>query len=173
MKKSLFIVPLLTAMALPARACDLKVDSAWIREAPSNATALAGYAVLRNAGSKPVSVMSAQSAAFARVELHESLTENGMAKMRAIDKLEIAPGEQVEFAPGGKHFMLINPKPGLRSGDAVAVKIKDANGCEMTANFKVSAGAASATDAMDHSKMDHSKMDHAGMNMSDSMEHQH
>jgi periplasmic copper chaperone A len=157
-----------TLLAVGAQACDLKVESAWIREAPSTATALAGYAVLSNAGSKALSVVSAQSAAFAKVELHESLTENGVAKMRAIEKLEIAPGAKVEFAPGGKHFMLINPKPGLKAGDAVAIKIKDSNNCEVTAQFKVSSDAASAMDHMDHSKMNHSgmdmsKMDHATM----------
>jgi periplasmic copper chaperone A len=149
-----------------AFACDLKVESAWIREAPAAATSLAGYAVFSNVGSKPVSLVSAQSAAFTRIELHESVTENGISKMRAIDKLEIAPGAKVEFAPSGKHLMLINPKPGLKSGDAVAIKIKDSNGCETTAQFKVSSDAANAMDNMDHSKMDHSGMDMSKMDMS-------
>ncbi|MGC3982832.1 MAG: copper chaperone PCu(A)C [Steroidobacteraceae bacterium] len=167
-------VPALLSLSSVTLACDLKVESAWIREAPSSATTLAGYAVLSNAGAKPLSVVGAQSAAFAKVEMHESLTENGIAKMRAIDKLEIAAKGKVEFAPSGKHFMLINPKPGLKSGDAVAVKIKDASGCETTAQFKVSSGAAAATGEMDHSKMDHSKMDMGSMKMSDkSSEHQH
>ena len=153
----------LSLLAGNAMACDLKVESAWIREAPSNATSLAGYAVLSNGGARSITIVSAQSAAFSSVEMHESLTENGMAKMRGIDKLEIAAKAKVEFAPSGKHFMMINPKPGLRSGDAVAVKIKDASGCDTTAQFKVSKGAATATDTMDHSKMDHSKMDHSMM----------
>lgn len=166
MNKYSLIVPVLVAVATPALACDLKVDSAWIREAPANATSLAGYAVLKNTGAKALSVVSMQSAAFDKIELHESLTENGVAKMRAIDKLEIAPGGKVEFAPSGKHFMLLNPKPGLRSGDAVAIKIKDAGGCETTVNFKVSSAAANATDSMDHSKMDHSSMDKSKMGQS-------
>lgn len=151
-------------LAGQAGACDLKVESPWIREAPGNAMALAGYAVLSNSGSKPLSVVSVQSAAFTKVEPHESFTENGMARMRAIDKLEIPAGGRVEFAPGGKHFMMINPRPGIRSGDAVAVKLKDSNGCETTASFKVSSAAAAATGTMDHSKMDHGSMDHSSMN---------
>ena len=165
MKQTVWVTLLLAALTTSApiattMACDLKVESAWIREAPGNATALAGYAVLSNNGNKVLAVASVQSAAFSKVELHESLTENGIAKMRAIDKLEIAPGGKVEFAPGGKHFMMMNPKAGLRSGDAVKVKIKDATGCESVVSFKVSSGAVSATDAMDHSKMDHSSMHH-------------
>ncbi len=163
-------------------ACDLKVESAWIREAPAAATALAGYAMLSNTGKSAVSVASASSAAFAKVELHETMIENGMAKMRTIDKLDIAPGAKVEFAPGGKHFMLINPRQGLRSGDDVAVKIKDATGCETTVQFKVGKAAATAG-AMNHSQMDHSNMKMDGMKMDgmkmsssssqSSTEHQH
>jgi copper(I)-binding protein len=148
-----------TLLAGSAVACDLKVESAWIREAPSNATALAGYATLSNVGSKPVLVASIQSAAFAEVQPHESITENGLAKMRAIDKLVIGPGTKVEFAPGGKHFMMMNPKSALHSGDAVVVKLKDGSGCETTASFKVSRGAPLAA-TMDHVDMDHSKMNH-------------
>ena len=156
MCKFLLAVGVLAAM--PLLACDLKVESAWIREAPATAGSLAGYAVLSNAGGKALSVVGAQSAAFAQVQMHESLTENGVAKMRELGRLEIAPGAKVEFAPGGKHFMLINPKPGLKAGDAVAVKLKDSNGCETTVQFKVGSGAAGAMDGMDHSKMDHSQM---------------
>lgn len=168
----------LAMLTAPALACDLKVESAWIRTAPSNATTLAGYAVLRNVGSKTLSVISAQSAAFAKVEMHESLTEDGVAKMRPIDKLDFAAGGKLEFAPSGKHFMLINPKAALRSGDVVAIKIKDSTGCETTASFKVSGAAPAATGAtntMDHSKMDHSSMDHSKMSTSTSSSaaHQH
>lgn len=160
--KQLLSLSMLVCVTAPAIACDLKVESAWIREAPANAASLAGYAVLSNPTGKPLSVVSAKSAAFTSVEMHESLTENGIAKMRSIDKLDIAANAKVEFAPGGKHFMLVNPKPGLRSGDSVAIKIKDATGCETTAQFKVSSAAAAATGEMDHSKMDHSKMNMSG-----------
>lgn len=154
-----FILLLGSALTVNALACDLKVESAWIREAPATATALAGYAVLSNSGSKALTLTGAQSAAFAQVQMHESVTENGIAKMRELNRLEIVPGAKVEFAPGGKHFMLVNPRPGLKTGDAVAVKLKDSNGCVTTVQFKVSNGAASAMDGMDHSKMDHSRME--------------
>ncbi len=163
MKNYLTLLPTLAMLTTPVLACDLKVESAWIRTAPGSATTLAGYAVLSNAGSKTLGVASVQSAAFERVEMHESLTENGMTKMRPIDRLEITAGGKQTFAPGGKHFMLINPKAALRSGDVVAVRIKDSTGCETTASFKVSAGAPAAAE-MDHSTMDHGEMDHSKMN---------
>jgi copper(I)-binding protein len=157
MRKLLLLACVMTGNVL---ACDLKIESAWIRPAPSNAVALAGYALLTNTGSAPLSVVSAQSAAFAKVELHESLMENGIAKMRAMDKLEIASGGKVQFAPGGKHFMLISPKAALRIGDMVVVKVKDAAGCEVTANFKVGDDQAAAKGDMPHPSADHSSMKH-------------
>ncbi len=150
----------MVALTSSSLACDLKVNSAWIREAPPTAKALAGYAVLSNTGSKLLSIASTQSPAFASVELHESLTENGVAKMRSIDKLQLKPGAKVEFSPGGKHFMLINPKGALTSGATVTILIKDSTGCETTAEFKVGAPAAHSHE---HSSMDHSKMDHSNM----------
>lgn len=143
-------------------ACDLKVDSAWIRVAPGNASVLAGYAVLSNVGSKPLGVVSAQSAAFAKVEMHESLTENGIAKMRPVKGLVIPAGGKQLFAPGGKHFMLIDPKATLRSGDVVAVKLKDSTGCETAVDFKVggmgSGGNVDQSGGVDHANgMDHSQ----------------
>jgi copper(I)-binding protein len=146
-----------------SQGCDLKIENAWIREAPSVATTLAGYAQLINTGKQKLSLASVQSAAFADIQMHESIIENGVAKMPEIPVIELAPGEKVSFAPGGKHFMLINPKPGLRAGENVQIKITDSQKCVTTAAFKISKDAVGATDKMDHSQMDHSQMDHENM----------
>lgn len=159
MRKLILVTYLLSGSGVLA--CDLKVDSAWIREAPSTAKALAGYALLSNVGSKPVNVVSSSSSAFAKVEMHETVTENGIAKMRPIKKLEIPAKGKVEFAPSGKHFMLLEPKAALKNGNVVSVSLKDATGCQTTVQFKVGAGASQSAETMDQSKMDHSKMDHS------------
>ena len=151
MQKLVLILCLLTSSVM---ACDLKVESAWIRETPSTAKSLAGYAVLSNSAGKTLTVVSASSAAFAKVEMHETITENGIAKMRAIEKLVIPANSKVEFAPSGKHFMLIEPSSTLKSGDVVSVIFKDATSCQTTVKFKVT--AARPSEMMDHSKMDHS-----------------
>lgn len=137
-------------------ACDLQVESAWIREAPPNATVLAGYAVLKNAGDKPLSIISIDSPAFTAVEPHETATTNGVASMHAMATLILAAGDKVEFAPGGKHLMLVNPKQMLKKGDSVTLKLKDDRGCITTTSFKVS--AMPMTDNVE--KMDHSQMNH-------------
>jgi periplasmic copper chaperone A len=140
-------------------ACDLKVEAAWVREAPPNARALAAYGKLTNIGNAVLKIQSISSPAFAAVETHESLTEGGMAKMRPIT-VEIPAKGSVEFAAGGKHFMLMQPKLPLKKGDQVELHIKDGAGCVTKVQLQVGAPAA----AVDHSTMDHSKMDHDQMN---------
>jgi copper(I)-binding protein len=46
--------------------------------------------------------------------MHETIAEDGIARMRAIPVLEIADGETIIFERGGKHLMLMQPvgKPG-------------------------------------------------------------
>jgi len=149
----------LQAMATATFACDLKVESAWIREAPPNAMAMAGYAKLSNASSAVLKLQSITSKAFASVDAHESFTENGIAKMRPA-VVEIPAKGTLEFTEGGKHFMLMGPKQALKKGDVVTLNMTDSTGCTTAVPFKVGA-AASLT--MDHSTMDHSKMDHAKM----------
>jgi copper(I)-binding protein len=41
--------------------------------------------------------------------MHETVIEDGIARMREIPVLEIAAGETVVFERGGKHLMLMQP----------------------------------------------------------------
>ena len=155
-----FIV-LMFGFTTSVMACDLKVESAWIREAPSSAASLAGYAVLSNSGTKTLSIVSVAAVGFAKAEMHETLTENGIATMRPLGKLELSAKSKVEFLPAGKHLMLMNPKSPLDRGDMVAVSFKDGTGCQTTAQFTVGASDAKSSEPMDKAKMDQSKMDHS------------
>lgn len=147
---------LLMLMAVPALACDLKIESAWIRTAPPTASVLAGYAKLINTGSRPLKIAAIRSVDFADIQAHETLNEGGMSKMRAIAAFEIPAHGSVGLQPGGKHLMLLQPKRALQDGDVANLVFDDAAGCATTAAFKVSAAPPAA--ALDYSKMDHSKM---------------
>lgn len=120
-----------------AAAGRLVVENAWIRAAPPGATMLAGYAMLKNAGDAPVVVSGASSADFGDVSLHESVNENGVERMRAIGDLSIAPGSSVVFAPGGKHFMLMDARRDPKAGDSVKLHIATRSGPGADADFLV------------------------------------
>jgi len=119
----------------------LVIEHAWIRAAPPTALMLAGYAILRNDGDAPLTVNTADSADFADVQLHQTVTEQGMEQMRPTGKFEIAPGKSVEFSPGGKHFMLVRPKRELASGASVKIHISTTDGGGATADFVVADAA--------------------------------
>lgn len=115
----------------------LVVERAWIRTPPPGAMMLAGYADLRNVGDAPLIVAGASSAEFGDVSLHESVNENGVERMRALGDVEIAPGASVRFAPGGRHFMLMQSKRELHAGDVVKIHISTKTGAGADADFAV------------------------------------
>ena len=112
----------LSLMAGPVLAVGhLRVEQAWIRTAPPGATTLAGYAVLRNDGDAPLTVRSVSSPDFRGVSLHESVSVDGVAQMRTLESLLIAPGGTLLLAPTGKHLMLMQPARELTPGATVSV----------------------------------------------------
>jgi hypothetical protein len=106
-----------------AAACDgLTVTDAWVREPPPGAGAVAVYMRLANAGESALAVDSVSSPAFAHGMLHETYVDGDRARMRHVDALRLAPGEQRELAPGGLHVMLVKPVAALPTvGDDVAL----------------------------------------------------
>ena len=115
----------------------LQIEQAWIRTAPPGTMMLAGYATLHNIGDAPITVTAANSADFGEVSLHQSVEENGVARMRALGDVVVAPGERIVFAPGGKHFMLMQPKRELKSGEWVKIRLDTKSGEGVTAEFHV------------------------------------
>ncbi len=115
----------------------LEASQAWIRAAPPGAMMLAGYAVLRNSGNAPLTIVGAQSADFGGISLHESIEENGVEHMRPLGKFQIASGASVSFAPGGKHFMLMQPGRELTAGDVVRIHIATEAGDGASVDFVV------------------------------------
>jgi len=107
----------------PASACDgLTVTDAWVREPPPGAGAVAVYMRLANAGEAPLAVDSVASPAFAHGMLHETYLDGDRARMRHVDALRLAQGEQRELAPGGLHLMLVKPVAVLpTAGEQVAL----------------------------------------------------
>jgi periplasmic copper chaperone A len=82
-----------------------------------------------NGGAQDTRLMEVSTATALRVELHESITKNGVASMTPIEGgVSIPAGGRVIFAPGGKHAMLFDVKPGLKPGDKVRLSFSYADG---------------------------------------------
>lgn len=106
-----------------AAAPPLELENGRIGDAPPTAPVLAGYGTLHNATGKPLVIRSAHSADFERVEIHEMTMDGGVMKMRALDRLELAPNATFELKPGATHLMLVGPKHAIKPGDRVTVTL--------------------------------------------------
>lgn len=140
---------LLLAAQLPATALaagKLVVENAWIRTAPPAAPMRAGYATLRNAGDAPLRIRGARSEAFGDVSLHATQIENGVARMRELDGLNLAPGESATLEPGGKHLMLMQPHGELGPGAKAEVTFEIDDGSSTAAEFSVREAPAAGHD---------------------------
>lgn len=99
----------------------LVIEDAWILAAPPGAGMRAGYAILRNGGDAPLVVHKARSDAFGDVTMHATQIDDGVARMRELAEIAIAPGERVVLEPGGKHLMLMRPVRELEPGATATV----------------------------------------------------
>jgi len=128
------------ASALVIAACSENrpgAESAWIREAPPNATALAGYVKLVNPTRNEMVLTGAESPDFGAIEIHRTIVKNQVARMQRESSVTIPAGETAAFEPGGHHLMLFRPKQPLMAGDEVDITLKFENGETLAVPFEV------------------------------------
>jgi copper(I)-binding protein len=99
-----------------------RVEQAWIRLLPGNLP-LAGYLVLGNPGDRALTLRGAHSAAFGQIEMHQSRSESGVARMLRLADIAVPPGGQLVFAPGGYHLMMFDRTRPLHPGDQVSITL--------------------------------------------------
>ena len=78
---------------------------------------------MTNQGGEDHALASAESDAAKVVELHTHLMEEGMMKMRRVDKIDLPAGETVKLEPGGLHIMLIGLERQLSPGEDVDITL--------------------------------------------------
>jgi hypothetical protein len=100
-----------TAFAHDSDVGSIHIDHAWSRETPKGATIASGYAVIENKGNSPDRLIGGSSEIGGGFEIHEMKMQNGVMKMRQLEKgIEIAPGQSVKLEPGGYHIMFLELK---------------------------------------------------------------
>jgi copper(I)-binding protein len=114
-----------------AQAVPLVVENAWASNVPGSDTA-AVYLTLRNTGAQPVVVVGVRSPIANQVMMHETSIVGGQSQMRPYDRLVLAPGQALTFAPGGLHIMLSGLKHGIAPGDKVPLILALASGATVT-----------------------------------------
>ncbi len=140
---------------------DLIISRPWARPAAEGASG-AAYLKIENDGKEADEVLSVESPAAEKTELHETKDENGVMTMRAVKGgIEIRPGASVEFKPGGYHIMLLHLKKGLVEGEKIPLTIKLAKAGEIVVDAKVEKTAPGSAETMPMDMHGMNGMDHS------------
>lgn len=149
---NLFIFTLLVlGIQQPILASDIQITDAWVREAPPAARVLAGYMTLSNTSTTPVTLIGVASDISKTTEMHDTVINNGIARMIEQKKIPLLPGKTVSFTPGGQHLMLMNIYKAVKAGDIVTLTLSFEDGSSAT----VKAAVRQVSGGIDHSHHHH------------------
>lgn len=158
-------------LAAPGRADDVKagdlvIKQAWSRATPGGAKVAGGYLTIENTGTTPDRLIGASADIAGKIDIHEMAMENGLMKMRPLDKgVTIEPGKTVTFAPGGYHLMMQELKSPLKQGDKVPVTLEFEKSGKVAVSLDVQSVGAQAPGAAAKGGQMQKMQDHSGMKM--------
>lgn len=124
MRIARFLMLALAMLAtMPALADELTVTDAWARTTPPGATMGAVYFRLHNGSGKSDRLLKLKTPAAASATVHRTEIVEDIARMREVSVLHVAPGEKLEFEPGGLHVMLMGLKRPLKDGQVFELEL--------------------------------------------------
>ena len=88
-------------------------------------------------GAEDTALVAARSPVSEVVELHTHREENGVMRMRQVEKIELPAGETITLKPGGLHVMLIGLKQPLELDTEIPVSLVFADGSEKSVMMPV------------------------------------
>lgn len=129
----------------------LTVQAPWSRATPGGSRVGVGYLDIRNAGPAPDRLIGVLSEIAGRAEIHESVVEGAVARMRPVEALEIKAGGRAELKPGGYHVMFMGLNRPLREGERFKATLEFERAGRIETEFTVRGiGAAQAGGAHAH-----------------------
>ena len=121
----------------PIALAELEIRDPWIKNLPPLVPVRAGYMTIHNPQSKAVSIVSLRSDAFASIEIHQTIEQDGMMRMEPVPNLRIEANTGVQLAPGGLHLMMMNPSEPTQPGDQLEIVIVLDDGSEQRVEMRV------------------------------------
>jgi periplasmic copper chaperone A len=131
------------ALAAEVKAGDIVIESPWARATPKGAEVGGGYLTIENNGAAP-DRLTGGTADFAKVEIHEMKTANGVMTMRELKGgLAIPAHGSVRLAPGGIHLMFAHLTKPLVKGETVKATLTFEHAGSVPVEFPVEGLGAS------------------------------
>ncbi len=131
------------------------IEDAWVRAMPPSQPNTAAYMTLRNTGESAVKLLGATTQPQSTVEIHTSAEVDGMMRMERLMSVSLAPGERVEFAPGGRHFMVLGLEKMPAPGESLKLCLQFDTGVPTCTLAEVRRLAPSADDDMHENHQHH------------------
>ncbi|MES9856182.1 MAG: copper chaperone PCu(A)C [Sedimenticola sp.] len=106
--------------AMAGSAADrVEAGAPYARAVPPGQPNSASFMVLTNNSSMDHALVAAESSVSNVVELHTHINDNGMMRMRRVDKIDLPAGKMVMLQPGGLHIMMIGLKRQLKPEESI------------------------------------------------------
>lgn len=127
-----------SAHAEDALGGSIKISGPWARATPKGASVGGAYMTITNTGSVADRLVGGSSDVSGRFEIHEMSMDNGVMKMRPLDKgLTIKPGQTIELKPGGNHVMFVGLNRTLEEGQHVKATLEFEKSGKVAVDFTV------------------------------------
>ena len=106
-----------------ATADEVAIHDAWARASLGRTRTSAVYMTIEVTGDRVDRLIAAASPDAETAELHTHLMGGGVARMRPVDAIEIAPGAPTVLEPGGLHIMLTGLRRDLVEGETLPLSL--------------------------------------------------
>ncbi len=134
------LVILFALLAPGFAAAQVTIDMPWARATAPKAMAGGAFMTITSIGADRVT--RAESPAASMVELHLTVDEAGVMKMKPVPALVLEPGKSVTLKPGGYHVMLMGLKAPLKQGEHFPITFYFANSPPVTVDVQIAAPGA-------------------------------
>jgi len=134
---SALIIALLCSPVPASGINGINIINARIIESPPVMSMNAGYLEIENTNPHPVVLTSVSSDDFSNIEIHQTILENGVARMKKAGPLTIPAQSRWIFKPGDYHLMLFKAKRTLHAGETTSLRFHFSDGLTVDADATI------------------------------------
>lgn len=106
-----------------ARASDILVEQAYVRESLPGVSNAAAYMRIKNRSGRVFKLIGVSSFQIPKVEMHAHQHHEGVMAMRPVASVDIPSQGEFLFKPGGHHLMLMGLQQPLVVGEEVVFQL--------------------------------------------------
>ena len=125
------------AIAEDVAAKSVEVKGSYIRATIPGQANSSAYFKLKNNSEKDHALVNVTSPVADQVQIHVSIEEKGVAKMRRVSEVALGSHKQAALEPGGMHVMLLGLKKGIQLGETIPLTLAFEDGSSQIVDFPV------------------------------------